>query len=111
MTFWGALRRSAVLSQSPELMRRVSEGEAKELSNWKTLRWKKDEILHSADAPFRMTEKKRVRRCPEPKPWAYAKGKRRNDPLCHLFYLSPWGEAEGSPKGILRSLTLPQTLS
>ena len=35
----------------------------------------KDEILHSANAPFRMTEQKRVRmtekmlrRCPEPKP-------------------------------------------
>jgi len=37
---------------------------------------------------------------PDPEP------KWRNDP-----FLSPWGEAEGSPEGILRSLTLPQTLS
>jgi len=55
------------------MLRNAVLREAKELSNWKTcLVWKgwrffaiayseKDEILHSADAPFRMTEKKRVR--------------------------------------------------
>jgi len=46
---------SEALSRSPEPMRRVCEGAAKELSNW-TFLVKRKEILHSACAPFRMTK-------------------------------------------------------
>ena len=74
------------LSQSPEPMRRVSEGSAKELSNWTFLVfwWK------GWDSSLRLRSVqndkiRRFRRCAKPKPWAKALS------LC-----------EGSAKGLLR---------
>jgi hypothetical protein len=98
----------------------LCEGEAKELSNWKISWVKKDEILRYR---FAQGQNDRIKNPEWPltvspyfllchpyfsfvtlrrKPKSFLTYKLY---LKAFFYLSPWGEAEGSPVKILRSLT------